>query len=283
MKPPPFDYVRPGTLAEAVGLLADDEDACPLAGGQSLLPMMNFRLARPSALVDIARLPELSGLTREDGVLVIGAATRQRAVERSPLVAECAPLLVAALRHVGHHQIRTRGTIGGSLAHADPAAELAAAATVLDAEVLVTGPSGQRRIPAAELAAGPYRTTLERGELITETRWPLAPGSRCGFAEISRRAGDFALAGVAAVVALDAGRVTRARLAGLGIGGAVRRLPEAERVLLDRPLTPESIDAAALTAAESVQPPEDVHADADTRRAALRAATRRALEQITHA
>ncbi|WP_406690886.1 FAD binding domain-containing protein [Saccharopolyspora sp. ID03-671] len=283
MKPPPFDYARPGTLAEAVALLAADEDARPLAGGQSLVPMMNFRLARPSTLVDIARLPGLGAVAREDGVLVIGAAARQRAVELSPLVAECCPLLVAALRHVGHHQIRTRGTIGGSLAHADPAAELSAAAAVLDAEVIATGPSGQRRIPAAELAVAPYQTALEQGEIITETRWPISPGSRCGFAEISRRAGDFAVAGVAAVVSLDSGVVTRARLAGLGIGGTARRLPEAERVLLDRPLSTESVEAAAATAAESVDPPEDVHADADTRRAALRAATRRALEQSAHA
>ncbi|RRO20620.1 xanthine dehydrogenase family protein subunit M [Saccharopolyspora rhizosphaerae] len=282
MKPPPFDYVRPASTAEAVEVLAADEDARPLAGGQSLLPMMNFRLARPSTLVDIGRLPGLADLHRDDGVLVIGAATRQRTVETSPLVARSCPLLAAALRHVGHHQIRTRGTLGGSLAHADPAAELGAAAVALDAEVVATGPAGERTLPAAELVVAPYQTSLRQEEVLTATRWPVRGGQRHGFAEIARRAGDFALAGVAAVLELDGAEVARARLVGLGIGGTVRRLPEAEQALHHRPLTDESIDAAAEAAAESVDPPEDVHADTATRRAALRAAARRALEQTCH-
>ncbi|MEB3369974.1 FAD binding domain-containing protein [Saccharopolyspora mangrovi] len=282
MKPPPFDYVRPGTAAEAVALLAADEDARPLAGGQSLLPMMNFRLARPSTLVDIGRLPELTELHRDGDVLVIGAAARQRAVETSPLVAQTCPLLPAVLRHVGHHQIRARGTIGGSLAHADPAAELCAAASALDAEVVAASPTAQRTVDTAALLLAPYQTTLHPDEIITETRWPILPRARHGFAEISHRSGDFALAGTAAVVEFDGAEVARARLAGLGIAGTVRRLPDAEQVLLNRALTAESITEAAEAAAASVDPPEDVHADPATRRAALRAATRRALEQMRH-
>ncbi|TWF95703.1 FAD binding domain-containing protein [Saccharopolyspora dendranthemae] len=282
MKPPPFDYARPTTLDEAVALLAADEDAKALAGGQSLVPMMNFRLARPSTLVDIAHLPGMAGLHREGEVLVIGAATRQRAVETSPLVAESCRLLADALRHVGHHQIRTRGTLGGSLAHADPAAEICAAALALDAEVIAIGPDGRRCVPAAELFLAPYQTTLRPDEIITEIRWPIRPRAHHGFAEIAHRAGDFALAGAAAVVELDGFEVTDVQLAGLGIAGAVRRLPEAENVLRGRPLTTGSIHEAAEAAAESADPPQDVHADPATRRAALRVSTRRALELIPH-
>ena len=282
MKPPPFDYARPTTLPDAVALLAADEDAKVLAGGQSLVPMMNFRLARPSTLVDIAHLPGVVGLDREGEVLVIGAATRQRAVETSPLVARTCPLLADALRHVGHHQVRTRGTLGGSLAHADPAAEICAAALALDAEVTATGPDGSRCVPAAELFLAPYQTTLRPAEITTGTRWPMRPRAHHGFAEIAHRAGDFALAGLAAVVELDDVEVTDVRLAGLGIAGVVRRLPEAEDVLRGRPLTTGSIQEAAEAAAESVDPPQDVHADPATRRAALRASARRALELIPH-
>ncbi|TDC96775.1 xanthine dehydrogenase family protein subunit M [Saccharopolyspora aridisoli] len=283
MKPPPFDYVRPGTIADAIALLAADEDARILAGGQSLLPMMNFRLARPSALVDITRLPGMAELHRDGEELVIGPAARQRAVETSSLVARTCPLLVDALRHVGHHQIRTRGTVGGSLAHADPAAELCAAALALDAEVVATGPDGRRALPAAELFLTPYQTALAPTEIITQTRWPIRPNARHGIAEVTHRAGDFALAGLATVVELDGPEITRARLAALGVAGTVRLLPAAEQALLGRPLTAGSIDDAAEAAAESVDPPEDVHADPETRRAALRTATRRALEQIAHA
>ncbi|WP_190823561.1 FAD binding domain-containing protein [Saccharopolyspora pogona] len=282
MKPPPFDYARPETLGEAVRLLASDEDAKVLAGGQSLLPMMNFRLARPSILVDIGRLPELTGLRPEDDVLIIGAGVRQRAAETSQLVRQTCPLLGRALRHVGHHQIRSRGTVGGSLAHADPAAELCAAACALDADVVVTGVGGRRTIAATDLFLAPYETSLAADEILTEVRVPIRETARCGFAEITRRSGDFAIAGVAAALEFDDGTVTRARLAGLGIGGTVRRLAEAEEALRGRALTAESINAAARAAADSASPPDDLHADPATRRAALQAASQRALEQVAH-
>ncbi|MFC7340553.1 FAD binding domain-containing protein [Saccharopolyspora griseoalba] len=280
MKPPPFHYVRPGNLDEAVGLLAADEDAKPLAGGQSLLPMMNFRLARPGTLVDLGRLPELTEIRRDGEVLVLGAGVRQRAAETSELVARTCPLIGRALAHVGHHQIRSRGTIGGSLAHADPAAELCAASLALDAEIVARGPGGTRAIPAAELFLAPYQTCLAEDEVITETRWPIRSGARSAVAEIARRSGDFAIAGAAVVVELTDGAVSRARLAGLGVSGAVQRLPAAERVLTGRAPDTAAIAETADAAADSIDPPEDVHADAGTRRAALRAATRQALEQI---
>ncbi|MER5390277.1 FAD binding domain-containing protein [Saccharopolyspora sp. NPDC002686] len=276
MKPPPFHYARPSDVAEAVQLLASDEDAKALAGGQSLLPMMNFRLARPSVLVDIGRLPELAELRREDDVLVIGAGVRQRTAETSQLVREACPLLGQALRHVGHHQIRSRGTVGGSLAHADPAAELCAAATALDAEVVVTGINGRRTIPAAELFVAPYQTSLSADEVLTEVRVPIRD-ARCGFAEISPRSGDFAIAGVAAVLSDEV------RLVGFGIGGTVQRLPEAEAALDGTALNAERIDTAAQLAADSTAPPDDLHADPATRRAALRAAVQRALKQVANA
>ncbi|MDA3647452.1 FAD binding domain-containing protein [Saccharopolyspora indica] len=281
MKPPPFDYARPDSIAEAVRLLAADEDAKALAGGQSLLPMMNFRLARPSVLVDIGRLPELSGLRREDDVLVIGAGVRQRTAETAQLVRDACPLLGRALRHVGHHQIRSRGTIGGSLAHADPAAELCAAALALDAEVVVTGSGGRRTIPAAELFVAPYQTSLSEEEILTEVRLPI-DDARSGFAEISARSGDFALAGAAAVLRFEDGEVVDARLVGLGIGGTVQRLPDAEAVLTGTALDDRTIDSAA-EATASVTPPDDLHADPATRRAALRAAVQRALKQVSNA
>ncbi|MER6987958.1 FAD binding domain-containing protein [Saccharopolyspora hirsuta] len=282
MKPPPFHYARPDDLGEAVRLLAADEDAKALAGGQSLLPMMNFRLARPSVLVDIARLPELSGLRREDDVLVIGAGVPQRTAETAQLVRETCPLLGLALRHVGHHQIRSRGTVGGSLAHADPAAELGAAAVALDAEVVVTGTSGRRTVPAADLFVAPFQTSLSAEEVLTEVRLPIRD-ARCGFAEIGTRSGDFAIAGVAAVLHLADGEVTEARLVGLGIGGTVQRLPEAEAELRGHALDDGVIDAAARAAADATSPPDDLRADPRTRRAALRSAVQRALKQVSNA
>lgn len=282
MKPPAFDYVRPDTLDDAVRLLATDEDAKVLAGGQSLVPMMNFRLARPSVLVDVSAVPELRQLRREDEVLVIGAGVRQRAAETSELIRKGCPLLGKALRQVGHPQIRSRGTIGGSLAHADPAAELCAAACALDAEVVVRGTGGSRTLAVAELFLAPYETSLTAEEILTEVRVPIRDTTHYGFAEVTRRSGDFAIAGLALAVDIVDGVVVRARLGGLGIGGTVARLLEAEELLYGRPLTPESITAVAQAAADSATPQDDIHADPATRRAALRTAVQQALKQVAH-
>ncbi len=273
MKPAPFRYARPDSVEEAVRLLASDEDAKALSGGQSLIPMMNFRLARPSLLVDVGRIEALRELRREGDTLVVGAAVRQRVAERSDVVREACPLVGQALRWVGHPQIRARGTVGGSLAHADPASELCALLVALDGEVVAVGPGGQRTIPAAELFFAPYMTSLEESELLTQVRLPVLDGARSAFCEIARRSGDFAIAGACAVAQAD-GRV---RLAGLGVGATVLRLHAAEDVLRDG----GSIAAAADAAAAECDPSSDLHADADTRRAALRATVEQALAEVT--
>jgi len=200
MKPARFDYAAPSSISEALALL--DEDSRPLAGGQSLVPMLNFRLARPARLVDLERVAGLDRLEADGDVLRIGAMARQAAVERSPVVAERWPLLRQALQLVGHPQIRSRGTVGGSVAHADPKAELPVALTALDARYHVRSPRGARTVAAAELAVGPLMTTLAPDELLVEIEVPAPPaGARSAFVEHARTHGDFAVAGAAAVIA----------------------------------------------------------------------------------
>src|SRR5438552_5779944 len=218
MKPPPFAYAAPATLEEAVGLLTEHAEAEPrvLAGGQSLIPMMNFRLAKPGYLVDLRKIAGLSGIRREGDVLVIGAMTRLAEVERSPEVAVAAPLLAEAVGLVAHAPIRNSGTVGGSLAHADPAAELPAVALALGAELAATGPAGTRIIPAAEFLQGPFTTALEPDEILTEVRLPAWDG-RHGFAEYARIHANFAIVAAAALVALDGDRIRRAAVALTGV------------------------------------------------------------------
>jgi CO/xanthine dehydrogenase FAD-binding subunit len=199
VKPAPFDYVAPETLEDALALVG--EDSRPLAGGQSLVPMLNFRLARPARLVDLERVAGLAYIEAGE-TLRIGAMTRHAALERSPVVAERWPLLVQAVKHVGHPQIRSRGTVGGSVAHADPKAELPVALTALDARFHVRSAHGARTLTAAELFAGPLMTTLEPGELLVEIEVPSLPaGARTAFVEHARTHGDFAIAGAAVVMA----------------------------------------------------------------------------------
>jgi CO/xanthine dehydrogenase FAD-binding subunit len=262
VKPAPFEYVAPRSLDEAVGLLG--EDAKALAGGQSLVPLLNFRLARPELVVDINGLSELARLERDDGVLRIGALTRQSALDRSGLVAAEWPLLSQAVRFVGHPQIRNRGTVGGSVAHADPAAELPVALAALDARFTAQSPRGQRTLGAGELFMGPLTTALEPDELLTEIEVPRPP-ERAGsaFVEHARTHGDFAIAGAAAVVA----PAEHAAIALLGAGPAPVRASAAERALVDGA---EAREAAAL-AASSV---EEGH-----RRALIAELVRRAIEE----
>jgi CO/xanthine dehydrogenase FAD-binding subunit len=229
VKPAPFHYVAPGSLAKALELVGDE--ARPLAGGQSLVPLLNFRLARPATLVDLNPLEdELAGMREgAGGVLRIGALTRQAAVERSALVAERWPLLRAAVRHAGHPQIRSRGTVGGSVAHADPAAELPAALLALDARFHVRSRRGERTLAAGEMFVGPLTTALEPDELLVEIEVPPLPeGAGTAFTEHARTHGDFAIAGAAAVVAPG-----RAAIAVLGAGPAAVRATDAERALAD--------------------------------------------------
>jgi CO/xanthine dehydrogenase FAD-binding subunit len=224
MKPAPFEYVAPRTIDDALGALGDG--ARVLAGGQSLVPMMNFRLARPERLVDVNRVDALGHLRRSDGVLHIGALARQATLERSPLVARGWPLLTDAVRFVGHPQIRTRGTVGGSVAHADPAAELPAALTALDARFRVRSARGARTLGAGELFLAPYTTALADDELLVEIEVPAPPaGARMAFAEHARTHGDFAAAGAAVVLVPG----ERCAIALLGAHAAPRRAPAAER------------------------------------------------------
>ncbi len=283
MKPAPFEYFRPRTLDEALSLLAEHGgDAKPLAGGQSLIPAMNFRLATPAVLVDLNGLSELSYITDGTGELKIGGMTRQRTVERSGLIAERAPLIVETMPHIAHPAIRNRGTIGGSLAHADPAAELPALVVALNATIALTGKSGVRNVEASAFFVGLFSTAIEPGELLTQVRIPPAP-SRSGFAfeEMSRRHGDFALVGVAVAVNLDdGGRCEGARIALLSVGDRPMLADQASRSLVGQLPSAECIRAAADTAAtRDIEPPSDIHASARYRRQLANVLTRRALER----
>ena len=280
MKPPPFEYHDPGTIAETVSVLQQyGDDAKVLAGGQSLMPLLNFRLSRPAAIVDINGVKELEYLRREDGWLAIGALTRQRTAELSELVTGSCPLLAEALPLIGHFQIRNRGTIVGSLAHADPAAELGAVALALGAELRITGPNGDRMVPARQFFISYLTTALTANELLVEARFPTAP-PRTGyaFAEFARRHGDFALVGVAAVIEQDqAHRCSDVRLAVTGVGSVPLLFMDEKGQLRGEPLTREAINNFAKEVAASLEPESDIHASAEYRRELARVLAERAL------
>ena len=281
MKPPPFAYHAPTQLDEALALLERyGDDAKVLAGGQSLMPLLNFRLSYPSALIDINHVAELSYLRQENGQVCIGALTRQRAIEFSELVRRQLPLLYEATMLVGHLPIRTRGTIGGSLAHADPAAEYPAVALVLGADLVLQSPEGQRRVSAEEFFVSYLTTALAPNEVVTEIRFsPTPPTSGWAFEEVARRHGDFALAGVAGVIDADGEQCRTARLAAAGVGPTPIRLRAAEDILVQEGMTEQSIQRAAAKAAELVEPDSDIHASADFRRHLTEVLTRRAIQR----
>jgi CO/xanthine dehydrogenase FAD-binding subunit len=280
VKPAAFDYLAPASLAEALALLADlGEGARPLAGGQSLVPLMNFRLVRPRHLVDLNGLGELAGIREDDGHLVIGAMTRQRAVERSPLVRERCPLLADAMPQIGHVQIRNRGTLGGSLAHADPAGELPAVVAALDAELVLRSRRGERRLRAEQFFVGYLATAAEPDELLVVARGPVAP-PRTGtaFLEVSRRHGDFALVGVAASLTVDdAGVCTACVVAVTGVGPTPVVAREAAGPLVGVAPAPAAFDDVARRVASGLRPDSDLHASADYRQHLARVLTGRAL------
>jgi CO/xanthine dehydrogenase FAD-binding subunit len=283
VKAAPFDYVRAESVADALAALASADDARVLAGGQSLVPVMALRLATPELLVDISRCPELRTYRREDGVLTVGAAVPARTLELDPAVGDAHPLLVRTLGLVAHPEIRARGTLCGSLAHADPAAELPALLLATDGEVEVAGPGGPRRVAAADLFTGPFGTALGEGEMVVSGRLPLpAPAARWTVDEVSRRPGDFALAGVVCGLELDAaGRCSSARVVLFGVAGTPVRAAGAEQVLLGEPVTGALLDAAAAATFDGVEVIGDgVHASADYRRRAGRALVRRALAGV---
>ena len=280
MKPAKFEYHAPSTVDEAIALLVRyDGDAKLLAGGQSLVPLLNFRLARPAALIDLNRIGSLAYIRAHDGHVQLGAMTRQRAIEFSPLVGERLPLLREATRFVGHLPIRSRGTIGGSIAHADPSAEYPAVLTALDGEVIARGPKGERTVAPAALFETYLTTTLGADEILTEVRLPAMPaGAGWAFEEFARRHGDFAIVGVAAAVWRADDRVT-ARLATAGTGATPRRLRASEEIVERDGLGDAAIDAAARRASELVEPDSDIHASADYRRHLTAVFTERALKR----
>lgn len=268
MKPARFEYHRPTSLAETFELLDRyGDDGRILAGGQSLVPALNMRLATPRAVIDINRLPGLDAIRLEPEGLVVGALARQEALERSPLVREHAPLLAAAVPHVGHAAIRARGTVGGSLALADPAAELPACAVALEATIRVSSRRGPRRVAAADFFRGIYTTALEPGEVVTDVVVPLtAPGWRSGFEELARRHGDFALAGLAARARVEGGAVADARLVFFGVGTRPVRARGAEAVLVGRRADAPALAAAGDALQRDLDPPGDIHGSAALRR-----------------
>lgn len=283
MKPARFAYYDPTTVEEVLALLSEHGDAAKvLAGGQSLVPLMNMRLARPENLIDLNRVGELSYLKEEDGWLRIGTMTRQRQLEKSALAAERWPLLVEATRYIGHLQIRARGTVGGSVAHADPAAELPAVMAALEAEFVIRGPDGgERRTTADDFFLTYLTTSLAPEELLVEIRVPPLPaGSRPAFQEVSRRHGDFALAGAAGIIALDEGGVcTDARIALFGVGPGPVRARAAEDLLKGEPPTEQLLRQVGLEAAKDLEPEGDIHASAEYRKEVGAVMVRRALMQ----
>lgn len=281
MKPAAFEYFAPESVEEAVDLLqAHADDAKVLAGGQSLVPLMNMRLARPAVIVDINRIHALEYIEAGPAALRMGALTRQRAAETSPLVADRCPLLRDALRLVGHAQIRNRGTIGGSIAHADPSAELTAVLVALGGDVTAKGPRGTRAIPAADLFVTYLTTSLDPGEVLTEVRFPvLAAGAGWSWMEIARRHGDFALAGVGVVLTIRVGVLADVRIGLTGVGPTPVRASTAERLLSGRAPSDALWAEAAEAVRADVEPDGDIHASAEYRRHVSGVLAQRALRE----
>ena len=279
MKAPSFDYVRPDRLETAIEFLTEHgDDAKVIAGGQSLVPMLAFRLAAPRFLVDIGRISELRRIAIDTGGIRLGALARWRDIERNEELRRAHPLLVEAIRHVAHYQIRNRGTVGGSLAHADPAAEMPGIAITCEAKVVIAGRKGQRVVPAAEFFTGALTTALQPDELIVEVRLPpWNPNRRWAFMEFARRRGDFAIAGIALYYDIEHDRARDAHVGAIGIADTPVRLPAVEATINGKTISETVVRAAAAAAFESVDPPDDIHAPGDYRRALLQALTERAL------
>lgn len=279
MKLPPFDYHRPTSLQAALDLLAKNGDSArPLAGGQSLMPVMAFRLASPGVLVDLGGVPDLNRITIDAKGVHLGAMVRWRDLEDEKRLDAAAPLLAEAVPHIAHYQIRNRGTVGGSLANADPASELPALAVTCDATIEVASAKGSRTIPAGKLFLGPLTTSLQTGEIITGVQFPAWPAARkWAFREFATHRGAFALAGVALWHDGDAKAARNVHIGVLGAASTPRRLASAEAALEGKPLTTATIGDAATAAAVEVDPSDDIHADAAYRRALVATLVERAL------
>jgi carbon-monoxide dehydrogenase medium subunit len=281
MKPAAFDYYAPTTVDDVMALLKrHGSDARLLAGGQTLLPMMNFRLAAPKVIIDLNRIPELAFIREAGGQVHIGAMTRQRALEFSPVIAKDLPLLHEAIKMVGHLPTRSRGTIGGSLANADSAAEIPMILQVLEGEVLVRGPDGERTIPAAELILDAMTTSLAESEMLAEVRFQVMPqGALFAVEEFSRRRGDFAIAAVAAMLVVKDGLCEKARIATAGVSSFSSRLRAAEEILEGRALDADAIRKAGEAAGASIEPVSDRNASEEYRRHLTRVLTTRVLNR----
>jgi len=268
MKPPPFEYCVADSVEAAVAALAEaGGEARIIAGGQSLVPMLNFRLLRPALLVDINRIPGLAFVFEDADAIRVGALTCHHQLETSPVIARHLPVLAAAMTHVAHLAIRNRGTIGGSLSHADPAAELPMMALLLDATLGIASPRGRRTVAARDFLLGALSVALEADDLVTEIVFPKLPtGTGWGFEEVSRRHGDFALAAVAATLTVSDGAIAQARIALAGVDERAVRASEAEAMLIGKALEPPLIEAACEAARACVAPNTDLHASSDYRR-----------------
>lgn len=277
MKPPPFSYHLPGSVEEAVGLLGSLENAKLLAGGQSLMPMLNMRFVLPDHVIDLNGIGSLSGITAVEGGLRIGGMTRQRDIEFSDAVKQACPLLSEAILQVGHRQTRNRGTVGGSLSHLDPSAEIPAVCAAVDAEITVTGPNGTRTIPFADFPAGYMMPAMELDELLVSVFLPdWKPGHGYGFEEFARRHGDFAIVSAAALIEAEGGSIKRASVTVSGVGPAPVRLRETERALTGQAGS-EALFREACESARGIEALEDVHAPASYRQHLAAVLSRRAL------
>jgi aerobic carbon-monoxide dehydrogenase medium subunit len=279
MKAPRFEYIRPERLEAATIFLAEHGgEAKVIAGGQSLVPMLAFRLVAPRFLVDIGNIAELKGITTDASGIRLGALTRWRDIERNEQLRRAHPLLAEAIKYVAHYQIRNRGTVGGSLAQADPAAEMPGIAVTCEAEIVVMARDGQRTIPARDFFVGALTTTLRSDEIIAEVRLPpWRPGRRWAFTEFARRRGDFALAGIALFYDTEDGRAINVHAGAIGVADRPVRLPAVEVAINGQPVTEPVIRSAGAAASASVNPADDIHAPGDYRRSLLGVLTERAL------
>lgn len=278
MKPANFEYLRPASLQEALKLLDSDAgDVRVIAGGQSLVAMMNLRLARPDVLVDINHISELHYHTREGETLRIGALARHAELAASPLVSEMAPLMASAYKHVAHHTVRNRGTLAGNLCHADPASEMPAVILALDGELVLRSVRGERVVAAKDFFLGPYSTSMEAGELLVEIRVPQRK-TGYGFEEVSIRQGDFALTLVASTLSVQQGKIQAAAIAYAGVGAHAIRVPEVEQILIGQAPSEALFAKAAAAAASQIEPGSDTHADSEYRKDLIRTLTPRALQ-----
>jgi carbon-monoxide dehydrogenase medium subunit len=284
MKLPPFDYACPSSIAEAIALLASHRgEAKVLAGGQSLIPMLAFRVAAPAVLIDLRKIAELRRIGLANDGVTLGAMVRWRDILEHPELRTAHPLLMTAVAHVAHYQIRNRGTVGGSLAHADPAAELPAIAVTCDAGITVMGKAGERIIAARDFFRGPLTTALDAEEMVTEIRFPAWPAKRrFGFCEFARRRGDFALAGAAVFYDDSGGTADNAHVGAIGVADRPMRLGAVEEVLNGKAIDEETIGKAEAAASAAVDPPDDIHASGAYRKALIGVMVERALRGTLH-